>query len=112
MQPEVTFFPDLGQLRVWWKPELNRRALIPQSRSRIICQAGNGKLQHFRGKARAKILLGNLLQCKSASYLSLGEIACNNFPTDAVSASNCFYCILKAFHTLSSSVLFKFYVLL
>lgn len=32
-------------------------------------------------------------------YLSLSEIACNIFPTDAVSASNYFYCILKAFHT-------------
>lgn len=86
--------------------------LLSQSRSEITCQAGNGKLQHFIGKARAKILCSNLLQSKSASYLSLSEIACNKFPPDAVSANNCFYCILKAFHTWSSSVLFKFYVLL
>lgn len=67
----------------------------------FMCQAGNEKLQHFRGEARAKIPHGNLLQCKSA--LSPCEIVCNKFPADAVSASNCFYCILKAFHT------FKFF---
>lgn len=42
-------------------------------------------LQHFIGKARAKILCSNLLQSKNASYLSLSEIVCNKFPPDAVS---------------------------
>lgn len=59
-----------------------------------------GREQKATSEARAKMLHGNLIQCKSASYLSLSEIACNKFPTDAVSASNCFYCILKAFHAL------------
>lgn len=93
---------------MWWKPEL--LAVIAQSRSGIMCQAGNAKPQHFRGEARAKILHGNLLHYKSVSYLSLREIMGNKFPTVAVSASN--YCILNAFQAVSSSVLFKFYVLL
>lgn len=64
---------------------LNCITLLSRSRSEITCQAGNGKLQHFIGKARAKILCSNLLQSKSASYLSLSEIGCNKFPPDAVS---------------------------
>lgn len=111
MQTLGTLFPNLGQLRVMWKLKFYCVTLIPQSRSGITCQTGNGKLQHFRGKGSSKILCDNLLQCESTSYLSLSEIVCNKFPTDTVSASNCFYCILKAFYTCFS-VLFTFYVLL
>jgi len=75
MQPAATFFPNSGQLKVWWKPELYWLAWIPQSRSGIMCQAGNEKLQHFRGEARARTLHGSLLQCKSAPYLSLSKAA-------------------------------------
>lgn len=90
-------FTNLGQFGVGGN--LNCITTLSQSRSEITCQAGNGKLQHFIGKVRAKILCSNLLQSKSASYLSLSEIVCNKFPPDAVSTSNCFYCILEAFHT-------------
>lgn len=111
MQTAGTLFPNLGQLRAMWKPEFYCVTLIPQSRSGITCQTVSGKLQHFRGEGSSKILCDNLLQCESTSYLSLSEIVCNKFPTDTVSASNCFYCILKAFHTCFL-VLFTFYVLL
>lgn len=97
MQPAATFLSKFRSFECGGN--LNCISLLSQSRSEITYQAGNGKLQHFIGKARTKTICGNLLQSKSASYLSLSEIVCNKFPPCAVSASNYFYCILKAFHT-------------